>query len=275
MEEQAVLEQAQVNPVDVIDFDPPPTEDELPYDDGMPMESDRHVQQMILLKDSLHLYLAQKRDDFFIGSNMFVYFSPHQVRTHDFRGPDLFVALGVAKRERKSWVVWQEEKGPAVVIELLSGSTATQDKVKKKLIYQERLRVPEYFWFDPFSGELAGFALRDGVYEPIELDDKGRLISKQLDLALVCRESSYIGLEAPYLRWATLDGAIVPTREELAQQERQRADQATQRAESERERAESERERAETERQAKEEVQARMLRLAAKLKEMGLDPDAL
>jgi len=89
---------------------------------------------------------------------MFVYYSLEQARNQDFKGPDVFVVLVVPRRERKSWVVWEEGKGPDVVIELLSNSTAEHDKTAKKQTYQNRLRVPEYFWFDPFNPEdLAGF----------------------------------------------------------------------------------------------------------------------
>lgn len=34
----------------------PPTQDELPYDDEMPMESERHVLQMHLLMETLRLW---------------------------------------------------------------------------------------------------------------------------------------------------------------------------------------------------------------------------
>ncbi len=119
----------------------PPSEDKLPYDDGIPLETPRHALQLQLLMDPLRLCWTG-RQDLFIGGNMFVYFSLHQVRTQDFRGPDFFVVLDVPKRERKSWVVWQEGKGPDVVIELLSESTAAHDKTTKKVIYQNSLRVP-------------------------------------------------------------------------------------------------------------------------------------
>ena len=76
---------------------------------------------------------------------MFVYFSLAQVRNQAFRGPDFFVVLDVSPRERKSWVVWQEGKGPDVVIELLSDSTAAHDKGEQKIIYQNALRVLEYY----------------------------------------------------------------------------------------------------------------------------------
>ena len=50
-------------------------------------------------------------------------FSGDQLRGKDFPGPDFFVVLGVSPRERKSWVVWDEEKGPDLIVELLSDST--------------------------------------------------------------------------------------------------------------------------------------------------------
>lgn len=56
-----------VAPFDII---LPPTQDELPYSDGMPMESERHVLQMQLLMESLRLSWAE-RQDFYIGGNMF------------------------------------------------------------------------------------------------------------------------------------------------------------------------------------------------------------
>src|SRR6266478_1533282 len=193
----------------------PPSEDELPYDDGIPLETPRHALQLQLLMDPLRLYWTG-RQDLFIGGNMFVYFSLHQVRTQDFRGPDFFAVLGVPKRERKSWVIWEEGKGPDVVIELLSESTAAQDKGEKKDIYQDRIRIPEYFWFDPFSGEWAGFIIQHGRYAAIEEDSQGRLLSQTLGLALVRWEGIYQEVEARWLRWATLSGALLPTPQEVA-----------------------------------------------------------
>ena len=206
----------------------PPTQDELPCCDGIPMETQRHQFQIDFLIHQLLPWLAQ-REDGYVGGNMFVYFSLAQVRNQDFRGPDFFVVLGVPKAERKSWVVWEEGKAPDVVIELLSDSTAERDKTDKKQIYQNQLRVPEYFWFDPFNpDDWAGFALRDGDYEPLALDALGRFVSQKLGLTLVRWQGTYKGVEAVWLRWATMDGALLPTPEEQAQQ---RAEQAEQRAE--------------------------------------------
>ena len=201
----------------------PPTQAELPYDDGIPMESPRHKAQMDLLIDSLLPKLAERTDGF-VGGNMFVYFSLAQVKNQDFRGPDFFAVLEVPKGERRSWVVWEEGKAPDVVIELLSDSTAEQDKNEKKLIYQNQLRVSEYFWFDPFKpNDWAGFFLQKGVYQPLVPDDQNQLVSQSLGLALQRWQGSYKGIDATWLRWATLKGELLPTSEE---QERLRAESA-------------------------------------------------
>ncbi|MEH2050582.1 Uma2 family endonuclease [Nostoc sp.] len=212
------------------DIQLPPTQAELPDDDGIPMESPRHKAQMDLLIDALIPWLSE-REDGFIGGNMFVYYSLAQVRNKDFKGPDFFAVFGVPKGERRSWVVWEEGKAPDVVIELLSDSTAQADKNEKKLIYQNQMRVPEYFWYDPFNpNDLAGFSNDKGAYQPIVINAQNQLVSQSLGLALQLWQGSYKGINATWLRWAILAGELLPTPEEKerqrAEQERQRADKA-------------------------------------------------
>ena len=148
-----------------------------------------------------------------------------------------------------------------MVIELLSPSTANFDRTEKKQIYQNKMRVSEYFWYDPFNSEdFAGFFLNSGVYQPLDFNQQGWLISQSLGLALVRWSGSYRGVAAVWLRWATLSGEILLTGRELAEQEHGRAEQAHERAEQAHERAEQERERAD--------------RLAEKLRSLGIDLDA-
>lgn len=213
----------------------PPTQAELPYDDGIPMESQRHKMQMDLLIDTFGTWLEQREDGYASG-NMFVYFSLAQLKNQDFRGPDFFAVLGVPKGERRSWVVWEEGKSPDVVIELLSPNTAQTDKNEKKLIYQNQMRVPDYFWFDPFNpDDLAGFSLQHGVYQPITPNAENRLVSQATNLSLLRWQGSYKGVEITWLRWATMEGELLPTAEEkerqLANQAQELANQAQQRAE--------------------------------------------
>jgi Uma2 family endonuclease len=209
----------------------PPTQDELPCDDGVPMETSRHKHQMDILIYSLRPWLNHHPEGGYVGGNMFIYFSMAQVRQQDFRGPDVFVVLGVPPGERKSWVIWEEGKGPDIVIELLSDKTAITDKVEKKRVYQNQLKVAEYFWFNPFNpADWAGFDLHHGIYEPILPDAQDRLISRQLGLALVRWHGFYEDTEATWLRWTTLEGELLPTPQEALEIERQRAEAEAQRA---------------------------------------------
>jgi Uma2 family endonuclease len=194
-----------------------PTEDDLPSDDGEPMETWRHRLQMDLLINAL-LPWAHARGDCFVGGNMFLYFSEEQLRGKDFRGPDVFVALGVSPRERKSWVIWQEGKAPDVIIELVSKTSHRVDKVEKKQIYQDRLRVAEYFWFDPWAPEdFAGFSLVDGHYQPISPTGPGRIPSPRLNLTLGWWDGNFRWVETRWLRWWDADGNLLLTHDEIAQ----------------------------------------------------------
>ena len=152
--------------------------------DEPPLETYLHLQQLILLLTCLD-WLWRDRTDYFAAGNLTIYYSPSQRKSEDFRGPDFFVVLGTDRKPRKSWTVWEEGgKYPNVIIELLSESTAKTDRGLKKEIYQDIFRTPDYFWFDPNSLEFQGFHLVDGCYEPLPVDDEGRLWSQQLGLWL-------------------------------------------------------------------------------------------
>jgi Uma2 family endonuclease len=232
------------------------------------METQRHKMQMDLLIDALYPWLDE-RDHGYVGGNMFIYYSAAQVKNQDFKGPDFFAVLNVPKVERKSWVVWEEGKAPDVIIELLSESTATQDKTIKKDIYQNQMRVPEYFWYDPFNPEdWAGFRLLGGVYQPLNREEDNRYVCQTLQLSLILWHGNYEGVTTTWLRWADLEGNLLPTGRELANQAQQEAQQAQQEAQQ----AQQEAQQAQQEAQ---QVQEKNSRLAAKLREMGIDPDTV
>src|SRR5436309_5393243 len=131
-----------------------PTEDDLPYDDGEPMETPRHREQMTVLIESLTLHWAE-RQSYYVGGNMFLHYDPSNKRRS--RGPDFFLVLDVEERERKSWVVWQEGmRFPDVIIELLSDTTREVDKGEKQALYEQLFRTSEYYLYDPFSQEFIG-----------------------------------------------------------------------------------------------------------------------
>lgn len=211
----------------------PPTQDELPCQTDESLETERHKLQIDLLIYPLRSWLTHREQGGYVGGNMFVYFSMAQVRGEDFRGPDVFVVLDVPDGERRSWVVWEEGKGPDVVIELLSEKTAAQDKGRKKQVYQSQLRVGEYYWYDPFNPEdLAGFSLSGSEYLPIAATDEGYLRCNHLGLVLRRWEGRYAEVSTTWLRWAFADGSLLPTPEEFQTLEQQRADAEQQRADA-------------------------------------------
>ena len=231
------------------------------------MESARHWRQMVLLVESLE-FMFRDRDDFFAGGNMFLYFSEAQTRKNDFRGPDVFVVLGTEHRERQAWVVWLEGgKTPDVIIELTSPSTEKVDRVDKKALY-ERLKIGEYFIYDPFTHALDGFELdvAKRVYTPKAFDAAGRLSCSALGLSLGTVTSRFWETEIPWLRW--IDGGGVPlplpaeaaifaeAKAERAEAKAEQAEAKAEQAEAKAERAEAKAERAETKIKQAEELLA-------------------
>jgi Uma2 family endonuclease len=197
--------------------------------DEPPLESSLHLQQLLLLLKCLD-WLWKDRTDYFAAGNLTIYYSPNQLKSEYFRGPDLLVVLGAEKRPRKSWVTWEENgQYPHIIIELLSNSTAKTDDLRsvedhrgfKKELYANVFRTPDYFWFDPNSLEFQGFHLLDGRYEALEPNAQGHLWSQQLGL--------FLGVHAGTLRFFRPDGTLVPTPEETAEAEHQRAEAERQR----------------------------------------------
>ncbi len=219
------------------------------------MESDHHRDQITALLNAIKWWWRH-RSDFYATGNLTFYYNPEQKTTRDVRGPDFFVVLGVDKRDRKSWMVWNENnRYPNLIIELLSSITAQVDRTTKKELYQNQFQTPEYFWFDPAvpeepdtPQEFEGFRLIGGNYEAIPRTEEGWMWSEELEL--------YLGINEYQLRFFTPEGELVPTEAEYErqakEQERQRAEQAEQRA---------------------EQAQHEMEQLRQRLRDWGLDLD--
>ncbi len=216
--------------------------------DEPPLESILHLRQMLLLLDCLD-WVWKDRSDYFASGNLTIHYtySPHQRKSEDFRGPDFFVVLDTQPHPRKSWMVWEEDgKYPNVIIELLSDSTADVDRNLKKRLYAETFRTPEYFWFDPETQEFQGFALIRGRYQLIEANAEGHLWSEQLQL--------YLGTHSSQLRFFDPEGGLVPTPAEAAATAEQALISNEQALISER---------------------SHSAKLADKLRELGIDPEAV
>ncbi len=247
-------------------------ESELISSDGVPLETIWHRKQINLAADVIQEAFAERGlRDCFVGGNMFVYYEPAQARAIAaqvrqlqlfeapeegpaarpsgeflFRGPDVFAVVGgVEPRKRKVWASWLEGgRLPDFVFELQSASTADVDVGEKKQLYAEVFKTREYFHYgpdDPELGEhrdvLVGLRLTpDGVYEPIEPDERGWVRSEVLGLYLGRWDGRYDREDDRWIRLYDARGRLIPTAAERMQRLKEEAEK---RAEAERQQKEA------------------------------------
>jgi Uma2 family endonuclease len=235
----------------MIPYDPRqclPSSAELPDSDDTPV--DNELQNLIpnLLEAILALAWAN-RTDWFFGVDMGIYYNAEKPPIV----PDGFLSLGVERfigeEGRLSYVLWEEDGVvPALVIEVVS-KTYGGEYERKKADYAA-LGVPYYAIYVPSRrgrrkrSPLEVYKLVDGAYllqpgDPVWIPPIG--------LALGRGRGTYLGRSREWLYWFTEQGERLLTPEELAAIEQRKAAQERQRAE----------------------------RLAAKLRELGVDPDDL
>jgi Uma2 family endonuclease len=234
---------------------PTPVLDEVDYptSDGEPMgETPLHWRVMLDAVDTL--------EDFYVGDpmtyvsgNMLMYYVKGDPRK--LIVPDVFVAKGVAKDPmREIYLVWREGKVPDVTIEVTSKTTADRDQEEKWYLYQDVLKVPEYFLFHPraeyLDPPLKAYRLKDGVYVPIEPVD-GRLPSEVLGLHLEGR-----GHELRFYDPKTGKHLVTP-RERVAQAEQSQREAEEREQEEKRARQQAEEARRRAEEKEQEEKSAR------------------
>lgn len=199
----------------------------------------------------------------FVASDLNLYFDVRH--TQWYKRPDWFGVVGVdrlyQKQElRKSYVIWQEEVSPFVVVELVSPGTENEDLGQtvrglgqpptKWQVYEQILRVPYYIVFDGATNHLRAFVLTGDRYEELILVEP-RVWMPEIELGLGIWQGAFEGLERSWLRWYDVNCLWVPTPTE---QQRQQKELAQQQAELAQQRAE---------------------RLAERLRAMGIDPDQL
>jgi Uma2 family endonuclease len=263
-------------PATFIDWEPPEPPTDLIFDDGEPLESNRHRIAMNVLIDSV-LVAFEGRTNYFVGGNMFVYYSRQQAMNRDFRGPDFFTVLDVedTERDRQGWVVWEEDgRYPNVIVELMSPSTAKSDKTTKKDLYERTFKTQAYYIYDPFDPEsLQGWSLDASLhYQPIQANQQGWLWCEPLGLWLGnwegCIRREPGNGTCHWLRFYDEAGQLVLLQDEIAQAAQQEAQIALQEAQA----AQQEAQFAQQEAQA---AKDKADRLAARLRALGEDPDTV
>ena len=269
-----------VNPIDA--------DIEYPVDDGQSMsDSTLQFEWISILKWNAEGYFASRPDVFVAGDHL-IY--PVRGSNSIRMAPDVYVVFGRSKTHRGSYKLWEEENiFPQVVIEVWSpGNTQTQMELKRQ--FYERYGALEYYLFNPeFPAMMQGWQ-RSGerlVAIPVMNGHRSALLEFTFRI-----QDGHLFVEGPDGRPLRRPDEIFVERDALLLREeshRRRADtqrRRAERAESQREEAMSQAEkagrdaekavrdaemateRAEAERAVRE-------RLAAKLRELGIDPDYL
>jgi Uma2 family endonuclease len=238
--------------------------------DGEPMDSPWHRAAMELLIQSI-LWRLRGRDDFYVGGNMFIYFSAQHVLNRDFNGPDFFFVNHVPLNPpRPFWVVWRENRFPDVIIEILSPTTERADRTTKRAVYEQTFRTPEYYLYDFDAGRFEGWRMNFQRlrYEPLAPDERGWLWSEQLELWLGPWDGEWTRMS--HVRWPRFydpEGRVVLTEAEFSRQEAQQAEEHARQAEEHARQADQRAAAAEAE-------LARLKALLAERRPTGDDPGA-
>jgi Uma2 family endonuclease len=240
-----------------------PTMYDLPSESAeeMGLPDEFHDFQPDLLRETC---LPPAVDEYFIGVDLNLYYDTKH--TGWYKRPDWFLALDVPASQsqqdlRLSYVVWQEGIAPFLMVELLSPGTEAEDLGQtlrvigkpptKWQVYEQVLRVPYYVVFDRYTNQFRVFCLQGARYAEVTITGQGFWFP-ELDLGLGVWQGIYAEVEGLWLRWYDSAGNWVPTMKDRVIQESERADEESRRADREQQRAEM---------------------LAAKLRELGIDPE--
>ena len=223
----------------------PPAAIEYPDSDGQPIaDNTLQFEWIVMLKGNLDL-LFRERADVFVAGDHLIY--PVEGDNTIRQAPDVYVACGRPKGHRGSYRVWAEGGVfPQVVFEVLSPGNRAGEMNRKRAFYRT-YGAEEYYIIDPDDNTAEGF-LRDGdVFR--EVADMNGHVSPRLGIRFEVgggRVAVFHPDGHPFLPFV-----------ELGARERESA------------------ERAATAEQEAEESRQKAERFAARLRELGVDPDTV
>jgi Uma2 family endonuclease len=219
-----------------------PTADELPNSDDTPV--DNELQELIpgLLKSILRM-LWKGRMDWFFGIDMGIYTHPEQPPIV----PDGFLSLNVERsfdeNLRLSYLLWEEEILPILVLEVVSAKPGGE--YTTKLDKYAELGVLYYVIYNPKRRRKARLEIHKLSQGQYELQNANPLWMPEIGLGIGCERAEYDDLMREWLYWYDENDNRYPTPYEQIELERQQTELERQRAD----------------------------RLAAKLRDLGIDSD--
>lgn len=244
-----------------------------PESDGKPMaENTLQYQWIVAVRENLAAQYAD-RDDVLVAADNLIY--PTEGNPRLCTAPDVYVAFGRPPGHRGSYRVWAEGGTfPQVIFEVLSPSNSQQE-MALKLNFYRRFGAEEYYVIDP-DAEGVEIRVRQGR-RLVEVHDATAFSSPRLGIRFRWDEAETLVLVradgTPFRSYLELDHLHAEAVEQAMTAVSRAADEQR-RAEREKRRADREKRRADEQQQRADEQKVRAEKLAAKLRELGLDPDA-
>ena len=272
-----------MNPL--LHFDP---DNPYPESDGEPMaDNTEQYDWLVKIKENLEVLFAN-RPDVFVAGDLLWYPVPDRRESGPI-APDVMVAFGRPKGRRGSYKQWEEaDIAPQVVFEVLSPSNSVKE-MRDKLAFYDTYGVEEYYVYDPdrnalsiwWRGSSGGGAERAGLvrqphvrgWTSPRLGVRFALTDDTLELYHPSGQPFYSSVELA--RRAEQEAARAEQEAARAAQEAARAEQEAARAQQEAARAQQETARAEAEAARAQYEHQRAESLAARLRALGIDPDAV
>jgi Uma2 family endonuclease len=235
-----------------------PTHLDLPETDGKPVENAFEHPQSALLSDVLLPVLNRLHpdDNYFVGADTGIYW--YHARPNPLDGcksPDWYYVPNVPRllngELRRSYVQWHEKAYPLMVIEYVSGNgdeeRDTTPITGKFWVYEHGISAVFYLIWDAPRGQLEVYELVRGRYQRLPPDPNGRVRIGDMDVSFGVWHGEYHGYTTDWLRAWDRDGNMLLTADENAEALRLQVEQERQRAD----------------------------KLAARLRELGVDPDSV
>jgi Uma2 family endonuclease len=255
-----------------------PDHKQLPESDGTFVKNFQEHPQSLLLTSSIGPILEALHPDgrYAIGQDCGIYWRLTDPPERGAEAPDWFYVPNVPPNldgeYRRSYVLWKEIVAPLIAIEFVSGDGseerdatspfASDDaKAGKFWVYEQAIRVPFYAIYEVRKASVEVYELVGNRYVRSQPNQRDHYPIANLGVELGIWQGEYFNQDLPWLRWWDSNGHLLLDGNERANQEELRANREKLRGDQEKLRA--------------DEAQRTAERLAAQLRELGIDPEAL
>lgn len=256
-----------------------PDHKQLPESDGSFVKNFQKHPQSLLLTSSITPILDALHPDgqYAIGQDCGIYWRLDEPPERGAEAPDWFYVPNVPPllngERRRSYVLWKEIISPLIAIEFVSGdgseerdttspftgngaswpgasgneATAQSAKAGKFWVYEQAIRIAFYAIYEVDKAAVEVYQLIGDRYQQCLPNERGHYPIAPLGVELGIWQGQYLNQSFPWLRWWDSQGHLLLSGEERAEQAEERAGQAEKRVDV----------------------------LAAKLRELGIDPNSL